>query len=84
LSGQVPTEGYRLLQGGGTKTAADAQRSTVSRFLTENALPDPDPFTSIAVFAGPIPSASPWKGYGTVTGYLHFDRVLRNPSREAA
>lgn len=76
LAVRMRAEEYRRLQAGGCYCSSDGQRSRVSRFLRVHGLPDPEPFTSIAVFLNSIPDRSPFYAYGTVTGYLHVVRVL--------
>lgn len=76
LAVRMSADEYRQLRAGGSYRSSDAQRSVVSRFLRDHGLPDPEPFTSLAVFRGEIPSGSAFNAYGTVTGYLDVARVL--------
>lgn len=76
LAVRMSADEYRQLDAGGNYRSSDAQRSVVSRFLRDHGLPDPDPFTSLAVFRGEIPRGSAFNAYGTVTGYLDLVRIL--------
>ncbi len=77
LAVKLTTQRYHILEGGDVTTSSDSESPEVSHFLEAHGLPNPQPFASIAVFAGSIPQDSPWRGaYGTVTGYLDFEQVF--------
>ena len=77
LAMRISAHQYRRLQTGAAIASSDEHYQEVAEFLSDLGLPNPNPFACFAAFLGQPVSTNPWFGYGTVTGYLRLNVLMK-------